>query len=361
MDSPTTRYARSGGVHVAYQVVGDGPLDVVFVPPWVSHLETIWEDPGFAHMCRRLASFARLVMLDRRGVGLSDRVPVTGGLETTLEDIRAVMDAAGSERAAIFGGDVGSGQACALFAARVPERTRALILYGTFPRATAAPDYPYGSSREAIERAIARIEAGWGGSFLLEQVAPSRVGDPSFEAWWARYQRLAASPGTAAAVVRALARVDIRPVLKDIRAPTLVIHRTGDRVWPVEGARVIAEGIRQARLVELPGDDHLPFVGDCDAVVDAIEDFLTHLPPAPPAPAPRPGTRWPAGLTDREVEVLGAIARGRRSKQIAAELGISLRTVNHHVDHIYEKAGVRSRAEATVFAIEHGLVGTFPD
>jgi pimeloyl-ACP methyl ester carboxylesterase/DNA-binding CsgD family transcriptional regulator len=359
--APTTRYARSGGVHVAYQVTGDGPLDLVFVPPWVSHLETIWEEPGFAHMCERLASFARLVMLDRRGVGLSDRVPISGGLETTLEDIRAVMDAAGSQNAVIFGGDVGSGQACALFAARVPERTRALVLYGTFPRATAAPDYPHGSSPESLERAVARIEAGWGGSFLIAQVAPSRAGDERFAAWWARYQRLAASPGTAAAVVRALARVDIRPILAYIRAPTLVIHRTGDRVWPVEGARVIAEGIRGATLVELPGDDHLPFVGDCDAVVDAMGEFLAPLPPAPPAPARQVSARWPAGLTDREVEVLGAIARGRRSKQIAAELGISLRTVNHHVDHIYEKAGVRSRAQATAFAIEHGLVGTFPD
>jgi pimeloyl-ACP methyl ester carboxylesterase len=306
--SPATRYARSGRVHIAYQTVGDGPRDIVFVPPWVSHLETIWEEPSFARMCRRLASFARLIMLDRRGVGLSDRLPAggAGGLEEGVADIRAVMDAVGSRRAALFGGDVGSGQMCTLFAASCRDRTDALVLYGSFPRATWAPDYPWAPPPQAFRRTADRIEATWGGAFLLPSVAPSRLGDPRFRDWWARYQRLAASPGTAAGIIRDLERVDIRDVLARIEAPTLVLHRTGDRVWPVEGARVIADRVRGARLVELAGEDHLPFAGDLDAVVDEIELFLVgRLAP------PRARGAWPAGLTDREVDV-GA-RRGRRT------------------------------------------------
>jgi pimeloyl-ACP methyl ester carboxylesterase/DNA-binding CsgD family transcriptional regulator len=361
--SPVTRYARSGDVHIAYQVVGDGPRDVVFVPPWVSHLAAIWEEPGFARMCRRLASFSRLIMLDRRGVGLSDRVPVdsVGRPEDGVDDIRAVMDAAGSERAAVFGGDVGSGQACMLFAARFPHRTAALLLYGTFARAAWAPDYPWGARPAALERTAVRIEATWGGSFLLPHVAPSRLADRRFRDWWARYQRLAASPGTAAATVRALSEVDVRPALPAIRAPTLVLHRTDDRVWSVRGARVIAEAIPCARLVELPGEDHLPFVGDCDAIVDRIEEFLTGTRPGADSGGRRVArSAWPAGLSDREVEVLRAVAHGRRSKQIAIDLGISIRTVNHHIHHIYEKVGIRSRAGITLFAFEHDLVAEPP-
>jgi pimeloyl-ACP methyl ester carboxylesterase/DNA-binding CsgD family transcriptional regulator len=353
--TPQTRYARSaGGVHIAYQVLGGKGPDLVFVPPWVSHLEAIWEEPGFARMCRRLASFARLIMLDRRGVGLSDRLPVdgAGALEDGVEDIKAVMDAVGSQRAALFGGDIGSGQSCALFATTHPERVAALVLYGTFPRATWAPDYPWGVSPPEVERTAARIEATWGGSFLLPRVAPSRLADGRFREWWARYQRLAASPGTAAAIIRTLAAVDIRPILPQVEAATLVLHRTGDRVWSVEGARVIADGIPGARLVELPGDDHLPFVGDTDVIVDSIEEFLTGSRGG--AARGRPG-EWPAGLTDREVEVLRAVARGKRSKEVALELGISVRTVNHHINHIYEKVGVRGRAAITLFALEHDL------
>jgi pimeloyl-ACP methyl ester carboxylesterase/DNA-binding CsgD family transcriptional regulator len=363
---PTTRYARAGSAHVAYQVVGEGERDLVFVPPWVSHLETIWEEPGFARMCRRLASFARLILLDRRGVGMSDRVAMSGAaaLDEAQEDVLAVMDAVGSERAVLFGGDVDSGPACMLCAARHPDRVSGLVLYGTFPRGTWAPDYPWGPTPEVVQETAERIESSWGGSFLLPRVAPSRLGDEAFVRWWARYQRVAASPGVAAAIIRNLVHVDVRAELGTIAAPTLVIHRTDDRMWSVEGAREIARLVPGATLVELPGEDHLPFVGDLDAVVDEIEAFVTGARPGPRA------SGWPAGLTDREVEILRAVAEGRRSKEVAFALGISVRTVNHHIDHIYEKVGIRNRAGIALFAREHGLlggpapdagVGTFPD
>jgi pimeloyl-ACP methyl ester carboxylesterase/DNA-binding CsgD family transcriptional regulator len=338
-------------VHIAYQVVGEGAVDLVFVPPWVSHLEALWEEPGFARMCRRLAAFSRLILVDRRGVGLSDRLPVVGAgdLDDGVADIEAVLDAVGTRRAALFSGNVGGGQICMLFAARRPERTAALVLFGTFARAAWAPDQPWAPSPLALERTAARVEATWGGSFLMPVVAPSRVGDERFVEWWARYQRVAASPGTAAAIIRALADVDVRDELGRIDVPSLVIHRTGDRIWDVRGGRALAAAIPGAQYVELPGDDDLPFVGDSDAVVDAIEQFLTG------GIAARPPSAWPARLTDREVDVVRGIARGMRSKQIAAELGISVRTVNHHVDHVYEKTGIRNRAGITRFAVEHGL------
>jgi pimeloyl-ACP methyl ester carboxylesterase/DNA-binding CsgD family transcriptional regulator len=274
-----TRYARSGEVNIAYQVVGAGPRDLVFVMGWVSHLDYFWQEPGFARFLRRLAGFTRLILFDKRGTGLSDRVADLPTLEQRMDDVRAVMDAAGAERAALLGISEG-GPMCALFAATYPRRTAALILIGAYARRLWAPDYPWGEPREEREGYLEHIERAWGQDTRLEARAPSRARDEQFRQWWATYLRMSASPGAARALTRMNMEVDIRSVLPTIRAPTLIIHRAGDRTLPVEAGRYLAEHIPGARYVELPGADHLPFVGDQDAILDEIEQFLTGARPS---------------------------------------------------------------------------------
>jgi pimeloyl-ACP methyl ester carboxylesterase len=273
---PDTRYARSGEVNIAYQVVGEGPLDLVFVSGWVSNLDLMWQEPSYARFLRRLASFSRLILFDKRGTGLSDRVPEADlpTLEARMDDVRAVLDAAGSERAALLGHSEG-GPMCLLFAATYPERTVALVLIGTYARRLVGDGYPFGAEPEAYDSFLREIADGWGGAVGLEARAPSLVDDTRFRTWWSDYLRMSASPGAALALTRMNGEIDVRPALETIGVPTLVVHRTGDRSLPVEGARYLAERIRGARLVELPGIDHLPFVGDQDAILDEIEEFLT--------------------------------------------------------------------------------------
>jgi pimeloyl-ACP methyl ester carboxylesterase len=263
---PTTRYARSGDVHIAYQVAGEGASDLVLVPGWVSHVEYAWEDPWYADYLRRLASFSRLILLDRRGTGLSDRVAELPSLEQRMDDVRAVMDAAGSERAALFGHSEG-GPMCMMFAATYPARTSALVLYGTFARLMRAPDYPIGMPTEAAEKFLERIEQSWGTSFSADHFAPSLAHDDKFRRSWARFERFAVSPAGMKALMRIVYATDARHVLSVIRSPTLILHRTSDRVARVEGARYVAERIRGSKYVEMPGMDHFPFVGDTDAIV----------------------------------------------------------------------------------------------
>jgi class 3 adenylate cyclase len=273
---PETRYTRSGDVNIAYQVVGDGPIDLVYVLGWVSHVDLIWEEPLSARFLERLASFSRLILFDKRGTGLSDRVPDADlpTLEQRMDDVRAVMDAAGVERAALLGLSEGVPM-CLLFAATHPERTAALVLMGGYARRLWAEDYPFGAAREDYDAFLEDIHESWGGPVGLEVRAPSLAGDSVFRAWWATYLRMSASPGAALALTRMNGEIDVRRVLPTISVPTLVIHRTGDRSLPVEGSRYLAERIRGAKLAELPGDDHLPWIGDQDDILDEIEEFLT--------------------------------------------------------------------------------------
>ncbi len=272
--SPETRYAKSGQVHIAYQVVGNGPPDLVLVPGWVSHIEYAWEEPSFSQWLRRLVSFSRLILLDRRGTGLSDRVADLPSLEQRMDDVRAVMDAAGSERAALFGISEG-GPMCMMFAATYPERTSALVLYGTFARATRAPDYPIGLPVEGLEKFLELIGRSWGSGFSADYFAPSLAHDEQFRRSWARFERLAVSPAGIQTLIRMLYETDARHVLPVIRVPTLIVHRAGDQAARVAGARYMAERIPGAKYVELPGADHFPFVGDVDAILDEVEEFLT--------------------------------------------------------------------------------------
>ena len=266
-------YARSGEVNIAYQVLGDGPIDLVFVMGWVSHLEYDWREPSFARFLRRLARMSRLILFDKRGTGLSDPVMEMPTLEQRMDDVRAVLDAVGSRHAVLLGVSEG-GPMCALFAATYPDRTDALVMVGTYARRTWAPDYPWAPTREAREEFCREILARWGGPVGVEDRAPSRAGDPAFRDWWATYLRMGGSPAAAVALTRMNAEIDIRSVLPTVRVPTLVLHRTGDRCLHVEEGRYVASLIPGARFVELPGEDHLPFVGDQDAMLDQIELFL---------------------------------------------------------------------------------------
>ena len=282
VDVPPIRYARSGDVDIAYQVVGDAPLDLVFVMGWVSHLEYFWSEPSFASFLRRLAGFARVILFDKRGTGLSDRVPPDQlpTLEQRMEDVHAVMDAVGSQRAVLCGVSEG-GPMCSLFAATYPERTIALVMIGSYARRLRGEGYPWGPTESERDAFLAEIRAHWGGPVGLEERAPSKANEPRFREWWAAYLRHGASPSAALALTRMNTEIDIRKVLPSVQVPTLVVHRTGDRCLLVEEGRFLAQNIKGAHFVELPGDDHLPFVGDQGAILAEIERFLTGMPPAP--------------------------------------------------------------------------------
>lgn len=277
---PDTRYAKSGDLNIAYQVVGDGPIDLVYVPGWVTHLEYAWEDPSLARYYQRLASFSRLILFDKRGTGLSDRTAGIPTLEERMDDVRAVMDAAGSERAALFGASEG-GNMCVLFAATYPERTLALITYGIFAKRLWDPTYPWAPTAQEREQWLGKLEESWGGAVDLATLAPTAARDPTFTRWWSTYLRRSASPRAALTLAQANTEIDVRSILPLIRVPTLVLHRTGDLDVKVEEGRYIAEHIPGAKYLELPGVDHLPWVGDQNAALEEVEEFVTgvrHVP-----------------------------------------------------------------------------------
>jgi pimeloyl-ACP methyl ester carboxylesterase len=271
-ETPETRYARSGDVNIAYQVVGDGPFDLVLVPGFFSHLEVDWEFPSHAYFLRRLASFSRLILFDKRGTGLSDRPGGLPDLETRMDDVRAVMDAAGSERAALFGYSEG-GPMCALFAATYPERTSALALYGTYAkRQDPDDDYPWVMTRDERLAYADEVEREWG--FESDFSRYTSVQDDGLVRWWQRRARASLSPGAARALILMNSQIDVRDVLPTIGVPTIVLHRRGDADSNVGEGRYLAEKIPGARFVELSGDTHLPWV-NADQIVDEIEEFLT--------------------------------------------------------------------------------------
>jgi class 3 adenylate cyclase/pimeloyl-ACP methyl ester carboxylesterase len=271
---PETKYAKSGDVYIAYQSFGEGPGNIVFVPGWISHVEYAWEEPSFARFLRRLGSFARVVWFDKRGTGLSDRVAGLPILEQRMDDVRAVMDQVGLDRAAVFGTSEG-GSMSALFAATYPERTTALILYGAFAKRVRSPDYPWAPTNEERAQWITSLEGGWGVGSELETLAPSVAHDAAFVRWFATYGRMSATPSAAVALARMNSEIDIRSILPAIHVPTLILHRTDDRDVMVENGRFLAQSIPGAKYVELPGEDHIWCVGDSDSILDAVEQFLT--------------------------------------------------------------------------------------
>jgi len=274
---PEIRYARSGDVHVAYYAVGQGPLDIVFIHGALTNLKVLRDEPGIRRFYDRLASFSRLIMFDKRGMGLSDHVSV-GSLEERMDDIRAVMDAVGSERAALIGMSEG-GPLSMLFAATYPERTEALLLVGAEVKEEKTGDWPWGeATRESFETAMETLPERWGTSGAnVTYFIPSAGNDPRLQDWWRRLMVESASPGTAIAFMRMAFEIDVRDIVGSVRVPTLILHRQGDHVCHVENARYLAKRIPGARYLELPGDDHWWWVGDTQALLDEVGHFIRQL------------------------------------------------------------------------------------
>ncbi len=274
MEVPQTKYARSGHFSIAYQVLGDGPIDLVHIPGLISNLDLAWEHPGYRRFMERLARFARVIVYDKRGTGLSDPVTEPPSVEERIDDTRAVMDAVGVDRAALFGCSEGATLA-AFFAASYPQRVTHAVLYGSFARiAPDPPDYPWGYDSEVFQEFRTAIDEAWGEGVVLTLLAPSQLDDPAARAFWGRFERASSTPRIAEVMFRANFTLDMRAVLPSIQAPTLVLHRSAD-ILPIEGGRYVADHIPGARFVELAGDDHWPWVTDPDEVTDRVEEFLT--------------------------------------------------------------------------------------
>jgi len=321
------------------------------VPGFVSHVEAAWDWPYLARFLYRLASFGQLVLFDKRGTGLSDPMKRPPTLDERVDDIRAVMDAVGVERAHLFGVSEGGALSIA-FAAHYPHRVESLILYGSYPRKVATADYPWGVSRETVARFLDRFDEAWASGAWWDIVNPDLPPDPDTQRWWARYLRAGASPGMATALVRMNSQIDVRDILPGVPVPTLVLHRTNERWFDVGNARYLAARIPNAKLVELPGIDHVPWVGDAEAVLKEVEGFLVGAHARRRGPAFGIGT---AALTDREREIVRLAVDGQTALEIAKRLHISDRTVETHLANAYVKLGVQSRLELARRADEMGL------
>ena len=274
IDRIETRYARSGALSIAYQVFGEGEVNLVLIPGWASHVENVWTIPDFAAFAQQLARFSRVVMLDRRGTGLSDPVADPPTLEERMDDVRAVLDAVGWPRAAIWGISEG-GPMAMMFAATYPDRTQALLLYGTFARFSRDDGYPHGYPPALTDTWLPALDRTWGTGVLSRAFAPSMAGDAATMRLLARLERMAMSPGTARKLFGMMTQLDVRHVLPAIRVPTLILHRRDDQPVRVGHARYLAEHIEGSRYVELDGADHLPWLGDVDALLGAVREFLT--------------------------------------------------------------------------------------
>lgn len=348
---PPIRYATSADdLKLAYQVFGDGPVDVVLVPGFISHIEYSWQEPLLARFYERLADFARVIMFDKRGMGHSDRDPrrTTPTLEQRIADIASVLDAAASSSAAILAWSEG-GPAAVAFAHKCPTRTDALLLIETTPRFSADDDFPAGVPREVLETFIDTLETDWGSGVGYELYAPSLADDNRTRAWWGSYQRFAATPGAVAASLRMHLDVDVRPLLPTLELPTLVFHRTNDMVIPVECGRYLGTHIPGAHFVEAAGEDHMYWVGDQDELLAAVRACLADT----PAGRSLAGRRRPhrtdrfgwESLTATELDVARLVAIGLTNQQIGQRLHVSPRTVQTHVTHILAKLSLRRRTE----------------
>ena len=338
------RYAKSGGVNVACRTSGSGSADLVFIPGWISHLDVGPEDPGAARFATSLHRFARVVEFDKRGTGLSDRVPddKLPTMEERMDDIRAVMDAVGLERASILGFSEG-GALAMLFAATYPERTTSLVIWGSYPSMIKRPDYEWGMTQADLDLAAAAYLDRWGTGVGLGRFVPSRAHDAATRAWWGRLQRSAASPGAAIALLRMNAQIDVRGVLSAISAPTLILHRRDDFIAPFGHARYLAEHIAGARVVAFEGQDHWPWIGgDLDQIVAEIEEFLTGARGAPEPERALATVLFTdiVGSTERAVEVGDARWREllqRHDAMVRAEL-IRPHPDQAHIDRLLRES-----------------------
>lgn len=338
----------AGPVRIAYDTVGSGDQNLVVIPGWISHLEYDWTTPEIRSFYQRLASSRRVIRYDKRGLGLSDRPtgPKTYALETQVEDLGAVLDAAGVTRAVLFGWSMGGPVALA-YAARYPERVSRLVLYGTFARVLPTPGYPIGLDITILPALLDLVRAEWGlgTRALTDFVIPEA--DAERLAWFTTYQRVAMSPQAAADFLLAVGQIDTRALLRSIEIPALVLHRRRDCLLPYELGQYLAQHLPQATFRELSGEHHTPYFGDSEAVTQAIEGFL-HLPMTPET--------WIKPLTPRELEILRLVAEGCQNTDIADRLCISPATVRRHLANLYTKLGVSTRAAAVAYAFRHELV-----
>jgi pimeloyl-ACP methyl ester carboxylesterase/DNA-binding CsgD family transcriptional regulator len=343
---PEIHYVRCGDGYVAYSAIGDGATDLVVIFADLTHQELGWREPGVARFLGRLADWSRLICCDKRGFGLSDRITTGTTIADRVDEISAVLDDVGSERAALFGIWEG-GQMAMAFAAAQPERTASLVLYGSGPRNTNAPDYDLLYDRGLAEAVLREGIKDWGNPDALDLsiLAPSRADDPAFRRWYAELQRLGCSPGQYLESAIWALDIDVRDILPSIMAPTLVLHRLGDLFCPIANGRYLADHIPDARFVELEGDDHLPFVGDTNAITDAVESFVTgRISRRRRSADVVPIALRTNGVTRREFEVLDLVASGATNTEIAAQLHISVRTVESHVSSLLLKLQSDSRA-----------------
>jgi len=348
-----TRYAvGDDGVHLAFQVTGDGQLDLVMVPGFISHVEHRWREPALARFLRQLGVFTRVIAFDKRGMGLSDRDPAdtTLTLPQRVGDIATVMDAAGSGRAALFAWSEG-GATAIRFATEHPERVSALILVATTPRFSAGPDFPEGIPRDLLELAVQVWQEFWGKGVSLPLYAPSAADDERFAVWWSAYQRYAASPGAVANSLRMHFDVDVRSDLPRLRTPTLILHRVDDMVIPVTCARYTAAHLPGSRYREMAGCDHIYWLGDQRESLDAIRTFLADSAGVekPKQRRRRPSSGWES-LTPSELEVVRGVGEGLTNRQIATRLWVSPRTVQSHLASVFAKLGAGSRTEVAAEA-----------
>ena len=336
--TPETRYAKTGDLHIAYQVVGDGPVDIVFVPEFWHTIEVQWDQPELAAFLERLASFGRLISFDQRGSGVSDPVSLDElpSIEQWMDDVRVVMDDVGSKSAVLISIG-GGGTMSMLFAATHPERAAGLVLVNSFARLSRAPDYPAGRGPEIEDEVRNVMRAGWGRGVFLDLVAPSRVGDEAFRQWWARYQRIGSPPGTIMAIRQTLAQIDVRDVLPSISAPTLILHRA-DNAWVrPEHSQFLAEHIAGARYVELPGSDYFVFLGDSERVLSEIESFVSGI-AGPPKSDRQLSTVFFTDIVD-STSVIAEIGDARWRDLLARQRAIVRRELLRHQGREIDTAG----------------------
>ncbi len=351
---PKTQYARSGEYYLAYQVIGEGAQTILFVGGFLSHLELMWEEPLLAQFFHHLSQFARIILFDKRGVGLSDRVGSSPTTEETIEDILVILNTVGCEQAVIMSVSEG-GPVAIMFAATYPQRTTHLILYGTMPKWVRSYDYPWALSRTQYDRWLQLMIENWGSPVSLANFAPSRADDPDFQEWWGKVLRQAATPGSVKDVLETLRDIDVRPVLPHVHVPSLILHRTGDKAIPIAGGRFLAQHLPYATFVELSGQDHWWWVGDADAILQEIEGFLSQT-RSEPAAGQETLPPMIESLTERELEVLQLLVAGYTNQQIADQLFLTLGTVKTYTSHIYGKLNVSNRAQAIAAAQKRGLI-----
>jgi len=351
---PQTQYARSGDYYLAYQIFGEGSQTILFLGGFLSHLEIMWEEPGLARFLHRLSQCARVIMFDKRGVGLSDRVGSSPTTEETMEDILVILNTVGCDQAALMSVSEG-GPAAIMFAATYPNRTSHLILYGTMPKWVRSYDYPWALSRSQYDQWLNMMLDNWGSPVSLQHFAPSQADEVGFQSWWGKMLRQAATPGSVKDVLEALRDIDVRPVLAHVNVPALILHRTGDKAVPLAGGRFLAQKLPNARFVELSGQDHWWWLGDADSVLSEVQQFLSETDGNATA---KKGLATPMveSLTERETEVLHLLAAGYTNQQIADELVLTLGTVKTYTSHIYGKLNVPNRTQAIRAARKQGLI-----